>query len=296
MKILVSGDWHLKVTKPENRTDDFFETQDKKLTWLLEKAVEEKCSYILQPGDLYDSFKIPHSLERYVIQKLRKYKIKVLTVFGQHDLRYHSSDKMNTPLAVLEAAKVVRIIRNEEEQIADNIYIYGVSWGEDIPEILSNKHTNILLMHKMVIDQKEGWEKEGVGVQDLFKNNFDLMVTGDNHKGFAFSNKEQHLINCGSLLRSNIDQEKHEPYVYIYNSDDHTIKGFPIPIRPFKSIMNIKGAEKEKKENEELGALIKGLKSDAKLTGLDFKKNLDEYVRSSKLGKGIIGILNEIMA
>ena len=301
MKFLCMGDLQLRVTIPVNRIDNFFETQDRKIDWILNTAKEEKCEYILQPGDFFDSWKIPHFLERYIIEKLKKNKIKMIAVYGQHDLRYHSSDRKNTPLAVLEAAKVVSVLAEDNKEpfivIPGSISIYGCSWKEQIPKI--NKKIlgiHILLMHKMIIDKVEGWEKNFMGVQELFDTTeFDLMVTGDNHKGFAYSDGERHLINCGSLLRSDIDQKEHEPYVYIYDSTTRKMKGIPIPIEPFKAVMNISKAEEEKEEDERLGVYIKSLKKDVKLTGLNFKDNLFHYIKENKIVGGVKNILNELM-
>ena len=304
MKLLITGDWHICHNTPINRIDNLFKTQNRKLSFILDTAIEEGCKYILQPGDFYNTWKIPHHLERYVINKLKKYSdVKILTIFGQHDLRYHSSDKKNTPLSVLEAAKVVTIIQNDtpiclntmrtKEEKA--VYLYGVSWKEKIPTQLLNG-INILSLHDLVTEEGKGWEKKKTKVHSLFdQTDFDLMVTGDNHKSFAYSDGERHLINCGSLMRSHIDQEEHQPYVYVYDTEINKVQGFPVPVEPFVVVMNVEKAKKEKKENETLGAFVKGLKNDIVLTGLDFKNNLWKYMKANKIRKGISNILNEVM-
>jgi len=304
MKLLITGDWHICHNTPINRIDNLFKTQNRKLSFILDTAIEEGCKYILQPGDFYNTWKIPHHLERYVINKLKKYSdVKILTIFGQHDLRYHSSDKKNTPLSVLEAAKVVTIIQNDtpiclntmrtKEEKA--VYLYGVSWKEKIPTQLLNG-INILSLHDLVTEEGKGWEKKKTKVHSLFeKTKFDLMVTGDNHKSFAYSDGERHLINCGSLLRSNIDQNEHTPCVFIYDSNKETIKKLNVPIEPFKAVMNVEKAKKERKKNEELGTFVDGLKNDVKLTGLDFKNNLIVYVEANKIRNGVNSVLKEVM-
>jgi len=297
MKILITGDFHIRHTTPKNRIDDFIAAQDRKLNWILEAAEENKCEYILQPGDFYNSWKIPHHLERYVISKLKDYyKVKIITIFGQHDLRYHSSDKKNTPLSVLEAAKVVAIVKNDEPIVNVSFTLYGVSWKEEIPIIKDKNALNILLMHELITEEGKGWEKKKIKVHSLFeKTTFDLMVTGDNHKSFAYSDGKRHLINCGSLIRSNIDQNEHEPYIYIYDTDTNKVKGMPVPVEPFAAVMNVEKAKREKKENEDLGAFVKGLKDDVVLTGLKFKNNLYSWVKENKIKKGVCNILDEVM-
>lgn len=301
MKLLLTGDLHLRHNAPKNRMDDFVKTQWRKLSWILKQSEEENCSYILQPGDFYNTWKIPHSLEKVVIDTLKKHKIKIITIFGQHDLRYHSSDKKNTPLAVLEAAKVVTTTKNNAPILLLNttntiVNVYGVSWKEEIPTHLK-QGINILLMHELIVEESsKGWEKKKTKVHSLFeKTEFDLMVTGDNHKSFAYSDGERHLINCGSLMRTNIDQNEHEPYIYIWDSETNKIKGIPIPIEPFAVVMNVEKAKKEEKESKELGAFVDGLNNEVVLKGLEFKENLYTYNEANKIRKGVVNILDELM-
>ncbi len=325
MKLLITGDWHIRISSPVNRIDDFFAAQHRKINWVLDKAIEENCRYILQPGDFYNTWKIPHHLEVYIIGTLKAYlrkhtsSVTIITIFGQHDLRYHSSDRKNTPLSVLEAAKVVTIAKDKPIELIPilakgqkQIHVHGVSWKEEmkpyyyydssnIKRLMPDHHSlplgiNILLMHDLISEEGKGWEKKKTKVHSLFdQTNFDLMVTGDNHKSFAYSDGKRHLINCGSLMRSHIDQAEHEPYVYIYDTETNKMKGMPVPVEPFAVVMNVEKAEKEKKENEDLGAFVSGLKDDIQLVGLDFKNNLPTYMKANKIRKGVWNIMDEVM-
>ena len=147
MKLLISGDWHIRQTAPERRLDDYWVTVMKKVGFIIDLANEEGCNFIIQPGDFFDSHKANDFLKRYMIKKLQWKKMKVLTVFGQHDLRYHSSDVRNTPLGVLYAAKVVYVAPHWEPLEFSGIHIWGASWYEDIPKKVKDKDAfNILII------------------------------------------------------------------------------------------------------------------------------------------------------
>ena len=57
MKLLITGDWHLTDKTPRNRIDDYPKTQHRKISWMIGEAIRHRCEYILQPGDMFDSFK-----------------------------------------------------------------------------------------------------------------------------------------------------------------------------------------------------------------------------------------------
>lgn len=294
MKILLTGDWHITTNQPKKRIDDYFEAQKKKLNYILILAEKENCSLILQPGDFFDSHKANDFLKREMIKILLEDKVNLKTIFGQHDLRYHSSDTNNTPLRVLEAAEVLSILGYEQLMTT---HLYGASWFEDIPKI-TTKGTNILVIHKMIIKDKLLWE----GQEDATKGNillrnsgFDLIVSGDNHQSFIISNGKKHLVNCGSLMRMTIAQLDHKPVVYIYDTKDKSIEEHFIPIEPAKKVFDLSEIEKEKKENKELEAFVKHLKDDVKLDGLDYAKNLKDYLKENTIEQGTTHIIEEVI-
>ncbi len=64
MKFLITGDWHIRNTSPKRRLDDYWVTVRKKIDFIYSLASEEKCDFILQPGDFFDSHKASDLLKR----------------------------------------------------------------------------------------------------------------------------------------------------------------------------------------------------------------------------------------
>ena len=300
MKFLLTGDWHIDNNKPGRRTDDYWNTVKNKISFILHLAVEEKA-VILQPGDFFNSHKASDFLKRYMIQKMRNLNITVLTVFGQHDLRYHSSNIKNTPLGVLQAAGVVDILDFDPIDYT-GVSVYGASWWEEIPKLIDTQRTNILVTHKMIIkDEKlwEGQEDATMGNILLKSSGFDLILSGDNHSHFTISTKTgKHLVNCGSLLRTAIDQSDHVPTVYIYDTVKKTITPHVVPHKPFSEVFDLSKYEAEKERDEKLEAFLTRMTGEVELEGLDFIKNMDTYVSQNEqeIDEMTLGIIEEVMA
>ena len=300
MKFLLAGDLHIDMNKPERRTDDYWETVQKKVNFILDLAAQEKA-VILQPGDFFNSHKANDYLKRWVIERLRLKEINILAVFGQHDLRYHSSDTKNTPLAVLQAAGHVEILSNDPLKYT-GVDVYGASWWEEIPKLINTQRTNILVLHKMIIkDEKlwEGQEDATMGNILLKSSGFDLILSGDNHSHFTISTKTgKHLVNCGSLLRTAIDQSDHVPTVYIYDTVKKTITPHVVPHKPFSEVFDLSKYEAEKERDEKLEAFLTRMTGEVELEGLDFIKNMDTYVSQNEqeIDEMTLGIIEEVMA
>jgi len=310
MKIGIMGDVHATRVVPENRIDDYWETFIDKFTWCLEKFKQESVDIVIQPGDFFDSSKASDFVKQYLIYILKNFtkSFKILTVFGQHDLRYHSSDTYNTPLKVLERADVVSIIDNKHPLKFDDgdrtVYISGASWFEDIPEPIkhdSENILNILVMHKMVIRMGEKiWEGQSnyIEAERLLEVwDYDIVVSGDNHRNLICNKKKKWLINAGSLMRSRINQLEHKPKIHMIDTENlNKVFTFDVPIKPAQEVFDIERVTFEKERNEDLEAFIDGLQNKGyKTEGLDFAQNILTYIKENNVDKEVAETINTIM-
>ena len=136
MKFLLTDDWHLRVTTPEFRSDNYTETLYGKVEQIYRIAKQQQCDYILNAGDLFHQATAPYSLtQRYMELFLRwnRRGVRHLVVAGQHDMRYHSSDLTNTPIYTLHVAGAVELLTANPFYTAEDVHIYGASWQEPIP-------------------------------------------------------------------------------------------------------------------------------------------------------------------
>jgi predicted phosphodiesterase len=270
--------------QPRSRLDDCVKEQESKIKFILSKTRELGASAILQPGDFCDSWKHPDKFKTRFMKIFRDAP-QIIVVSGQHDQRYHTSDIENTPLGVLSEALNFKLLQSNSDihKINSQVFVYGAGWGQDIPKV-TTKGFNILLTHRMVIMDKiwEGQEHYDVAGSLLRRHKFDLIVSGDNHKSFHYKHQDRWLINCGSLMRTRIDQVDHEPCIWSFDTETRKAKQIHIPIKPFDEIMNIEMATKEKERNEKLDKLAESMKNRSRITGLNFRQRISDRVKELK--------------
>jgi hypothetical protein len=182
----------------------------------------------------------------------------------------------------------------------ESVCIYTAGWGEEIPELdpINELPTNILLIHKMFVLDKL-WEGQEDFIRTLIflkRTKWDLIVSGDNHQHFmSFATGDRFHVNCGSLMRQNIDQKNHKPVVYIYDTVERTVKKYDIPIDPIEEVMDLEKAQEEKQERLELQAFVESIEETTEIEGLDFVKNFSGRLEQEDINTGVRELGQEVM-
>jgi hypothetical protein len=234
--------------------------------------------------------------------------IKVLTVPGQHDMRYHTSDLRDTPMGVLAAAGAIRTLVGKSLEYpadphswAEKTFIYGSGWNAAIPDPSdTSSGCHIWVTHRMVVSGDPLWPGQTDYEQGellLRRTKFDLIVTGDNHKSFLVKANDRKLINCGSLMRSTIDQVNHIPCIYIYDTAERTVEKHEVhPLAPITEVLRVDQAAEEKERNEKLEAFVEGIRKDVQIEGLDFKHNIDSYLKSHRVKPSVRKLIEGVLS
>lgn len=291
MKILIMGDFHYTLKQPGSRRDNVGEVFDNKFAEICSLVSTNEVDVLVQPGDLFDSHKANDETKSAIMNifnhRFPKEKTDFLTIFGQHDLRYHQSNIMNTPLHLLNVADYVKILGHRPLRYnkgKECIDFYGASWFEEIPAPEKKDNFNILVIHKMVIDEKI-WE----GQEDFVRHNillktqrdYDLIICGDNHKTFTAQSGNRFLVNPGCLIRTRIDQEDHRPCVFYFDTVIGELQKYNLSIDPFNEVIRYEEGVKEKEENHMLERYAAALKSNTQLTGINYRKNVHKYIKEN---------------
>lgn len=259
MKILNFSDAHIRDTRPRRRKDDYLNTLIAKLNWIFDLADRERA-VITCSGDLLDRPVVSELIKMWLIQRMPDRHI--ITVYGQHETRNRIFDD-SCSLKLLDQIGVVRIVDRQPYSLSSHVQIYGCSWEEPIPEVVYPNNCNILLVHKLISD-RDYWNGhvEYSDAKAFLKkyDQFDLVLSGDNHKSFAVHYEGRDLINCGSVMRSNIDQINHRPCCVIYDTDTRGYRNYFIPVAPIEVVMDLESAEEEKAVNEKLLQFTEELK------------------------------------
>jgi len=289
MKLLLSSDWHIRNTTPENRKDFFFETQLNKIKQIFTIFKERNCQYILQAGDLFDTPRPSFDLLETYISLFNKYNINsknFLAVAGQHDLRFRTEER-----TAFKLMRFLGFIQKVDAKInlSEDVHLYGASWGDDIPKIENKDKFNILLIHKTIIDRPQWPGQEGFLQSDkLFKNNsYDVILAGDNHTPVFYKYKDQTILGCGTISRKTIAEADLKPHVYILdiNQEDltYSLNKVELEYKPADVVFKPEALERtDKKENQKLQEFIDSIKNNEIGSSLDFRKNLELMMKTTE--------------
>lgn len=305
---ILTADIHLREDTPRNRTDNYFAAQAKKIQFIndLQKHFEIP---ILDAGDLLHKWNSSPYLEAWALKNLPE---DMITIPGTHELPSHNINNLEkSSLNVLYVANKIHI-KNDDIEPDRNEYCRACLWQNKVPYTLLGFHwgysldyintiTNMIerqekelfvcIIHRMVIDEELKYEDNTALTGHVLLRklkDFDLIVSGHNHKPFVIKHKNQLLVNPGSMMRMTKSQIDHKPRVYLWYAETNEVEPVFLPIE--KDVFAIKRIEEEEHRNEYLESYILALNDKYEVT-LSFKKNLENYFEKNKTRKPVKDIV-----
>ena len=277
---ILMSDPHLRLDVPVCRSEAEFEpTQWMKLNFISDLQRIHNCP-VLCGGDLFHHWKASPELLSKTMQWLPR---NFHTIYGQHDLPQHSLlNKDKSGIFALETAGALTVLP-------------GVHWGQD-PEKASKvldymnddedytvMQRRILVWHKMNYQGKMPWPgctdpKAGKLLRKFPE--YDLILTGDNHKPFTEEYENRILVNPGSLMRQSADQADFRPRVYLYYAETNTVEAVYIPIQ--SGSVSRDHLERSSERNARISAFVEKIEGEW-LSGLDFETNLEEFFKANRV-------------
>jgi hypothetical protein len=118
--------------------------------------------------------------------------------------------------------------------------VSGLSWNADKRTHPNLANADIVVTHQFVWNGNRppfpGVTKATNSkfvLRDYTENspNVKLVLTGDNHQTFTFTDDRAVLVNPGSLLRLTVDQQEHHPAVFLWRHEDAVLKRVPVPFK-----------------------------------------------------------------
>lgn len=241
---IATADIHITKQRPEKRKDNYLKTVLNKLEQIIQITKEQTHTNLLVvAGDFFDSPTVPYDVTRQVIKLIKKHNIEILTVPGQHDLRYHQTGLNNTPLGILTETGLVSTTNRTEFDMS------LAGWNEE-----PKKEAEILLIHKMVTEEFGLFPgHDYTNAKQILKDYpwARLIISGDNHRPHLVEHKNRIQLNCGSVVRKRKDQIDYEPAVWgVKLGSIIGIKRFPLKIKPAKEVYDFSKIEKEENQEE----------------------------------------------
>ena len=145
------------------------------------------------------------------------------SIAGQHDLPLHQYNDINKSAywTLVQAGKIFNMAPASVRTINDKMVVYSLPYGypiEPCPE--EKKYLRIAIIHDYVwipgckypeapAEKRLKRIKHGQENQKLY--GYDIIVYGDNHKGFMTMVGKTTVFNCGTLMRRKSDEVDYEP-------------------------------------------------------------------------------------
>ena len=220
---VLCSDIHLSLRPPSARAGepDWLEAQ-RGILHQLENLAFGRCP-ILCAGDVFDRWNSPVELVNWVIRHAPM----LYAIPGQHDLPYHSLDLIHrSAYWTLAHANRLYHIQDGPQGIGE-VLVQGFPWGVPLtpaPKKERGQKITVALIHQYVWIQGHHYPgaPEESQVHNLFKDGmgWDVIVCGDNHKGFITKTKAGTTIfNCGALQRRRADEADYRPQVGLLYTD-----------------------------------------------------------------------------
>lgn len=291
--ILIS-DLHLTDSIPVSRTDDYISAQIHKLRFIQTLSDKNGNCPILCAGDIFDRWKASPWLCTMAFHYLPK---PFITVPGNHDLPMHSLEHYGKSALSLIASVSDQINVLKGEGLGyGNLLITGIPFGQidefDVPDMGKTTGRRILILHGLVWKSNRPlWSKGSYTDLELlnkFGNDFDLILTGDNHTTFTTKYKNSWLVNPGSMMRITVDQIDHKPCGYLYYAENNEIKPVYFPIE--ENVHSKEHIQRKKERGERIAAYIEKISGEWEM-GLSFKKNLERFFVKNKIPKKVREII-----
>ena len=278
---ILTADIHIREDAPLCRTDDFWETQIRKILFLKQQQEKYKCPVFIA-GDIFDHWKPSPFLLGWVLENLPD---SIIAIPGQHDLPQHSIDMINkSGIFVLAAAgKIQVLLEGQSIIINSDTEIYGFPFGSklDIAEDKRAKHKThrVAMCHELTWKDKmpyPGCTNRNASSFLRKMSGFSLVLVGDNHQTFTHEENNRILVSPGSFMRTTAAQIEHRPCIYLWFAKDNKIEPLYLPIE--EGVVTREHIEHSEERDRRVDAFLTRLKDDIELK-LSFRANLESYMK-----------------
>jgi DNA repair exonuclease SbcCD nuclease subunit len=275
---ILCSDIHLSLRPPAARTGepDWLEAQKRVLDQLHQLQKEHDIPPpILCAGDVFHKWNSPVELVNWAFMNLPF----MSAIPGQHDLPYHSMDLIHRSafqtLCYHQGEHGIDPVlweRPDEVWGFPGIHAQGFPWGRKLTQAPESDRIKVAVIHQYVWIPGHSYPgaPESSQVHNLFKDGmgWDVIVCGDNHKGFLTKTKTGTVIfNCGGLQRRQTDEVDYHPHVGLLHADGKVRLHF---LDISQDIITSSPEVKEQEEDlhlEDFLEQLKGLQGDS----LDFQ-------------------------
>ena len=297
------SDIHLRLRPPIARIDepDWFKAMARPLIEISNLAGKHEA-IIICAGDVFDKWNSPPELTNFALTYLSEF-INMCSIPGQHDLPLHNFDLIEKSAyhTLVLAGKISSLVPSYTVLInkKPEIRIIGFPWGSPIkkPDWFGDRKDVKLIAVAHQYAWVDGYnypnapEEGKISKARKELQDFDVVVFGDNHKGFLTKCGNTTIFNCGGLMRMKSDEVHNKPMVgLLYESGE--IKPHYLDID--NEIITTVEPTKVLEEDLELKDFIEEL-CQLQEMGLDFREAMKRVLEEKKPSQEVKEIILKAM-
>lgn len=292
MKLALISDPHLVWDTPRARLDNTAETGLRKFEFVLDWCLKNKA-WLYIAGDTTHR---PRGW--YLYKRLLKLKYpRTFAVYGQHCMYLRGREA--TILDLLSEAKTINILdENGQNAREDKHWVYGCSWGEEVPEVENKEDFNILVIHAPIAEAPLFPNHDYMSAKMFLKDNmeYDLILCGDIHRKFIVKHKDRMIVNTGPMIRLTAEAYsfKHEPNFMVYDTKLKNIETIIIPHEPAEKVLTRSHVEREDEINSMLDEFVSSMREDFKIEA-DLISNIECYLQENEISDSVVSIISRVM-
>lgn len=309
MKLLFFTDTHIRMSKPRNRLDDFYETTLNKLEEIKNYANENKIDYVLHGGDLFDRPDSAIKPTSEVGKILSSFNMPIYIVAGNHDIFGYNTKTLNrTMLGLLDNFHVLNIISEDGILLNSDevsILVLGKDYSSDIDLNKENyiiKKSNlkydadivINIVHGFLTDRPFLKQVPHVLIGEITDTEADITLAGHYHTGF----KTQYIdgkffSNPGSMVRisNSLGEIKRKPKFLELNitKDNIVIKDVYLKsAKDGEEVLDRKALTESHYKDERLTIFSNSIDQNVDLELLNLDTILNEISKSENFDQDIL--------
>ena len=283
---LIMGDSHFRDDHPVARTDNYLNAQFQKFEWILNQAIRHQVP-VIHSGDFLNKSRVSPLLESALINSL-SIEVDFLSVPGNHEMPQHNIDLLvKSSLNVLYTSHSLQVLTTVDppEDMGD-FTLYGCEWGGTPRKKEDHVSPHVLLWHVMTyVGDLPFPGCKDLPADDLLDKypDYDVIITGHNHKTFTVQSGGRVLINPGSMTRMAADQMDHKPVVFLLY-DDLSFEEIPIPIK--ENVLTREHLDRKKERNERMESYVEAMGRAAE-KGISFEENVMNHIAANELRPGV---------
>lgn len=283
---ILLSDIHLSLKPPVWRSaePDWFEAMARPLDEIKELQKEYPYCPILCAGDIFDKWNSSPEIINFALEHLPD---GMFAIPGQHDLPLHNYEdiKRSAYWTLVEADKITNVTQDLINIASSELTLYGIPYGGRIDSATphQSEFLQIAIVHDYVWITNYGYPgaplENNVSALEKKLSGWDVVVFGDNHKGFlTYKIGQTTVFNCGTLMRRKLDEIDYKPQVGLLLDTGEVISHY-LDISKDKYLDKVEG-----KVDPELDmtSFIEELEKLGE-TALDFRDAMKRFFRKGKI-------------